>query len=123
MPELTRRYVVMAMATEGPFDTKDVETPFVLKPWKDPSALAALRAYRDSCYPELAAELTRWIDEIGSGPRVLGGVGSRNAQHLAGRARGRAKTPARTAKRRPQRARPKARTKVAGRKARRRKSR
>ena len=61
MPELTRRYIVMAMATEAPFDVHDPEAPFVLKPWKDPAALRALEAYRDHCYPELAGDLTGWI--------------------------------------------------------------
>ena len=57
MPELTRRYIVMTMATEAPFDMQDPEAPFVLKPWKDPAALRALEAYRDHAYPELAADL------------------------------------------------------------------
>jgi hypothetical protein len=83
MPELTRRYIVMAMATDGPFDTRDTEAPFVLKPWKDPAALRALEAYRDHCYSELAEELTAWIAEISSGPAIRGGVGARNEQHMA----------------------------------------
>ena len=58
MAELTRRYIVMQMATEGPFDIRDGDAPFVLKPWKDPAALQALRAYRDNCYEELARDLT-----------------------------------------------------------------
>jgi len=87
MPELTRRYIVMAMATEGPFDVRDLDAPFVLKPWKDPSALAALRAYRDACYPELAAELTAWIDQIAGGTQALGGVGRRNAEYQSARAK------------------------------------
>ena len=85
MPELTRRYIVMAMATEAPFDTHDPEAPFVLKPWKDPAALRALEVYRDNCYPELAADLTLWIQAIGSGGRLRGGVGARNEAHLASR--------------------------------------
>ena len=64
MAELTRRYIVMPMSTEGPFDLQDPDAPFVLKPWKDPAALSALIAYRDSCYPELAQELTTWITAI-----------------------------------------------------------
>ncbi len=87
MPELTRRYIVMSMATEGPFDTKDPDAPFVLKPWKDPAALRALEAYRDHCYSELAEELTAWIEEISSGPTIRGGVGARNEQQLAVRAK------------------------------------
>jgi hypothetical protein len=110
MPELTRRYIVMAMAAEGPFDVKDPDAAFVLKPWKDPAALRALEAYRDACYPELSQELTVWIGEITSGPRVLGGVGQRNEQHLALSRNPRLKGPSR------RRAGPKARTKVAGRK-------
>jgi len=42
MAELTRKYVVMALAAEGPFDLSDPDAPFVLKPWKDPAALRAL---------------------------------------------------------------------------------
>jgi hypothetical protein len=83
MPELTRRYIVMAMATEAPFDLQDPEAPFVLKPWKDPAALRALEAYRDHCYPELAADLTDWIQVIGSGARLRGGVGARNDPYAA----------------------------------------
>ncbi|HET8575744.1 MAG TPA: hypothetical protein VFO18_01500 [Methylomirabilota bacterium] len=83
MPELTRRYIVMAMATEGPFDMHDPDAPFVLKPWKDPAALRALEAYREHCYPELAQEIGAWIKVIRSGRAHLGGVGSRNQLHLA----------------------------------------
>ena len=85
MPELTRRYIVMAMATEAPFDVHDPEAPFVLKPWKDPAALRALEAYRDHCYPELAGDLTGWIQAIRSGARIRGGVGARNDAHAAAR--------------------------------------
>jgi hypothetical protein len=96
MRELTRRYIVMTMATEGPFDMKDPETPFVLKPWKDPAALRALETYRAYCYPELGDELAAWIDEISSGPTVRGGVGARNEQHIAGKSRARAKSSGRS---------------------------
>jgi hypothetical protein len=82
MAELTRRYIVMQMATEGPFDAKDPDASFVLKPWKDPAALKALEAYRDHCYPELAAELSAWIAAIASGAAIRGGVGARNEAHL-----------------------------------------
>ena len=85
MAELTRRYIVMQMATEGPFDIRDVDAPFVLKPWKDPAALQALRAYRDYCYEELAQDLNQWIEAIEAGPQIRGGVGSRN--ELTGAAR------------------------------------
>ena len=85
MPELTRRYIVMAMATDAPFDTSDPEAPFVLKPWKDPAALRALEAYREHCYPELAEELGQWIRAVASGPVVRGGVGARNERHMASR--------------------------------------
>lgn len=87
MPELTRRYIVMAMATEGPFDMQDPDAPFVLKPWKDPAALRALEAYRDHCYPELAAELGAWIRAIRSGHAPRGGVGARNETHMAAMAK------------------------------------
>ena len=82
MGELTRRYVVMAMATEGPFDRRDPEGAFVLKPWKDPAALNALRAYADRCYTELAKDLAAWIRAIERGPAVRGDVGRRNEEHL-----------------------------------------
>jgi hypothetical protein len=82
MAELTRRYVVMAMATEAPFDPDDPEGVFVLKPWKDPAALRALVAYRDNCYPELSRDLDAWIRAIEAGPSVRGDVGRRNEPHL-----------------------------------------
>ena len=47
MSELMRRYVVMSLATEAPFDPRDPDGVFVLKPWKDPVALHALQAYAD----------------------------------------------------------------------------
>ena len=78
MTELTRRYIVMQMAAEGPFDFTDPDAPFVLKPWKDPAALQALIVYREHCYPELAQELDQWIKAIMAGPKIRGGVGSRN---------------------------------------------
>lgn len=81
MAELTRRYVVMTLATEAPFDPGDAEGVFVLKPWKDPAALRALVAYRDSCYPELARDLDAWIRAIEAGPKVRGDVGARNEAH------------------------------------------
>ncbi len=83
MPELTRRYIVMSMAAEGPFDIRDPDGAFVLKPWKDPAAVKALEAYSRHCYPQLAAELAEWIAAIFSGPRVRGGVGGRNDDHMA----------------------------------------
>jgi len=85
MAELTRRYIVMQMAAEGPFDVADPDAPFVLKPWKDPAALQALIVYRQHCYPELAAELEEWIKAIASGPKIRGGVGSRNELTAAAR--------------------------------------
>ena len=85
MAELTRRYIVMQMAAEGPFDIADPDAPFVLKPWKDPAALQALMAYRDHCYEELAQELDQWIKAIAAGPRLRGGVGSRNEPAVAAR--------------------------------------
>ena len=93
MPELTRRYIVMTMATEGPFDLRDPDTPFVLKPWKDPAALRALQTYREHCYPELGEELETWIATISAGPLVRGGVGTRNEQHIGARSRASAKRP------------------------------
>jgi hypothetical protein len=82
MSELTRRYVVMALATAAPFDPDDPEGVFVLKPWKDPAALRALVAYRDNCYPELARDLDAWIRAVQGGPAVRGDVGRRNEPHV-----------------------------------------
>ena len=82
MSELTRRYVVMAMATEAPFDLTDPEGVFVLKPWKDPAALRALKTYCANCYPELARELETWIRAVETGPVLRGGIGRRNEGHL-----------------------------------------
>jgi hypothetical protein len=93
MPELTRRYIVMAMATEAPFDVHDPEAPFVLKPWKDPAALRALETYRDHCYPELAGDLGGWIEAIRGGARIRGGVGARNEAFGASRSKGRRGAP------------------------------
>jgi hypothetical protein len=82
MAELTKRYIVMSMATEAPFDLADLDGAFVLKPWKDPAALRALVVYRENCYPELGQELQEWIRTIQSGPTVRGDVGRRNEPHL-----------------------------------------
>ena len=87
MPALTRRYVVMTLATEAPFDPADPDGPFVLKPWKDPAALRALRTYRDNCFPELRNDLDAWIKAIEAGPAVRGDVGRRNEPHLQAGAR------------------------------------
>lgn len=100
MAELTRRYVVMRMASEAPFDRTDPDGVFVLRPWKDPAALRALQAYRDHCYPELASDVTEWIRVIEAGPAVRGDVGRRNepyasaTQERAARGRGTARRPA-----------------------------
>ncbi|MGH7278762.1 MAG: hypothetical protein ACREJG_08745, partial [Candidatus Rokuibacteriota bacterium] len=82
MAELTRRYVVMAMASEAPFDAADPDGVFVLKPWKDPAALRALITYRENCYPELGRDLEAWVRAIEAGPRVRGDVGRRNEPHV-----------------------------------------
>jgi hypothetical protein len=82
MSELMRRYVVTSLATEAPFDPRDPDGVFVLKPWKDPAALRALMTYRDNCYPELRRDLAAWISVIETGPVVRGGVGRRNESHL-----------------------------------------
>ncbi len=78
MAELTKRYIVMAMATEAPFDLNDPDGAFVLKPWKDPAALRALETYRNNCYAELARDLDAWIQAVKAGPVVRGDVGRRN---------------------------------------------
>lgn len=82
MAELIRRYLIMPLATEMPFDLADPDGAFVLKPWKDPAALRALAAYRDNCYPALARDLDAWIKTIKAGPVVRGGVGKRNEAYL-----------------------------------------
>jgi hypothetical protein len=104
MAELTRRYVVTPLATDAPFDPRDPDGPFVLKPWKDPAALRALKTYRDHCYPELARDLSEWIRLIETGPAIRGDIGRRNEQHLQA---GGTRTPAarRPAARRPAKAR------------------
>ena len=84
MPALTRRYIVSTLATEAPFDPGDPDGVFVLKPWKDPAALRALRAYRDNCFPELRRDLDAWIRVIEAGRIAHGDVGRRNEPHLAG---------------------------------------
>lgn len=102
MADLTKRYLVMPLATEAPFDPSDPDGAFVLKPWKDPAALRALATYRDNCYPELAQDLDQWIRAIKAGPTLRGGVGKRNEAYVKpegsrapakpkARARGRAK--------------------------------
>ena len=116
MAELTRRYIVMPMSTEGPFDPRDPDAPFVLKPWKDPAALRALEAYRDVCYPELAQDLSIWIAAIRSGPAVRGSIGSRNESHMATR-----RAPRSTGRPKPK-ARPKGRSRKQPKKKPRRKS-
>lgn len=104
MAELTRRYVVMTMATDAPFDPKDPDGVFVLKPWKDPAALRALMTYRDNCYPELARDLDAWIRAVGAGPVIRGDVGRRNEPHVKPAGGGHTparRPPARTVTRRP----------------------
>jgi len=94
----------MQMAAEGPFDLTDPDAAFVLKPWKDPAALWALTVYREHCYPELAQELDQWIKAIMAGPKIRGGVGSRNELTAPARlkpapkARPKAKSKAKSAK-------------------------
>jgi len=97
MAELVRKYVVMTMTTAAPFQPADHDAVFVLKPWKDPAALVALAAYRDSCYPELAQELDAWIKLIEAGPVVRGDVGRRNEAHVKRGRRASAEAPRRTA--------------------------
>ena len=114
MAELTRRYIVMQMAAEAPFDIADPEGPFVLKPWKDPAALQALIAYREHCYAELAQELDQWIRAIVAGPKIRGGVGSRNELTAAARrkpaaaAKPKAKSKAKRSKPKKKKAKPRA---------------
>jgi hypothetical protein len=90
MPALTRRYIVMTLATEASFDPRDPDGAFVLKPWKDPAALRALRAYRDNCFPELRRDIDAWIRAIEVGPALRGDVGRRNERHVQTSTTGRA---------------------------------
>ena len=99
MPALTRRYVVMPLATEAPFDPRDPDGAFPLKPWKDPAALRALRTYRDNCFPELRRDLDAWIRVIEAGPSLRGDVGRRNELHVQGAASRATKRPAGRARR------------------------
>ncbi|HEY7366426.1 MAG TPA: hypothetical protein VIE37_20190 [Methylomirabilota bacterium] len=101
MAELTRRYVVLSLATPAPFDPRDPDAPFVLKPWKDPAALRALRAYRDNCYRELARDLDDWIRLVEAGPVIRGDVGRRNERYLRPRPAGRRPAARRASARRP----------------------
>jgi hypothetical protein len=96
MRELRRRYVVMTLATEAPFDPGDPDAPFVLKPWKDPAALRALRTYREHCFPELRRDLDAWIAAITAGPTVRGDIGRRNEPYATSPASGAAKSRAGT---------------------------
>jgi hypothetical protein len=89
MPELVRRYAVRRLATDSPFDLRDPDAAFVLKPWKDPAALRALATYRAHCYPELARDLDAWIRAIEAGPTVRGDVGARNERTARARGGGR----------------------------------
>ena len=82
MAALTRRYIVMSLATEASFDRRDPDGAFVLKPWKDPAALCALRTYRDNCFPELRRDLDAWIRAIEAGPVLRGDIGRRNERHV-----------------------------------------
>ena len=82
MASLTRRYIVMSLATEASFDHHDPDGAFVLKPWKDPAALCALRTYRDNCFPELRRDIDTWIRAIEVGPPVRGDIGRRNERHV-----------------------------------------
>ncbi len=112
MAELTRRYVVMTMAAAAPFDYADRDAPFVLKPWKDPAALVALKAYRDHCYPQLARDLDDWIRVIEASPVLRGDVGRRNEAHLASPGAAPARSATRGARRTPTKGRPRARAKA-----------
>lgn len=59
-------------------DTKNVDSPFVLMPRKDPAAMLALECYADSCEPELRREIKHWIQRIKRAPKILGTQGRRN---------------------------------------------
>lgn len=115
MAELTRRYVVMTMAAEAPFDPSDPDAVFVLKPWKDPAALRALAVYRDNCYPELGRDIEAWIRVIAAGPVVRGDVGRRNEPHVKA-AGGSGPRPASPRPARARRARPQSRRSASKRK-------
>ncbi len=59
-------------------DTQDVDSPFVLKPRKDPAAMKALECYADFCELELSKQIKRWIQLIKKAPKVVGTQGKRN---------------------------------------------
>jgi hypothetical protein len=106
MAALTRRYMVMTLATAAPFDPGDVDGAFVLKPWKDPAALRALRAYRDNCFPELRRDIDAWIRLIEAGPKTRGDIGRRNEPHLRAAAKPKRAAASRPARRRPAKKKP-----------------
>jgi len=59
-------------------DVKDIDSPFVLIPRKDPAAMKALECYAENCEPELGKEIKRWIELIKKAPKILGTQGKRN---------------------------------------------
>jgi hypothetical protein len=83
MAELTRRYVVMPLTTPACFNLWDPDAVFVLKPWKDPAALQAIKTYQRNCYPDLARDLEAWVRLIEDGPIIRGDVGRRNEPYAS----------------------------------------
>lgn len=59
-------------------DPKDVDSPFVLMPRKDPAAFAAMLAYAQCCEQDLAAEIAAWLYTIAEAPPAFGTQGTRN---------------------------------------------
>ena len=59
-------------------DPRDVNSPFVLMPRKDPAAFMAMVTYARLCEPQLATEIKAWLREIVEAPMVFGTQGERN---------------------------------------------
>lgn len=78
---LYEKYVVSKKGKLGEkksVDVTDVDSPFVLMPRKDPSAILALERYVETCEPELGEQIRRWLKLVKSAPEVLGTQGKRN---------------------------------------------
>lgn len=70
-----------AMIVEGAMpatDPENIDSPFVLKPRKDPAAFVAMIAYTMTCEPDLAQEIREFLHKIAEAPPVFGTQGERN---------------------------------------------
>ena len=59
-------------------DPNDPNSPFVLKPRKDPAAFVAMLAYASVCEPSLGNEIRIWLTEIAKSSPDYGDQGFRN---------------------------------------------